>query len=154
MWFQRTEHSSEPASEMSIIHSCNVELMMNMFSDCAICTDPSSFLYWTLQKLCMANRDVDIRQRHIRMLMECSVRYSYLLKQKKLDFELQIPRSFKPNYNLYQPITVPKFHRITTYNRRVTSIGDLVVLEYVDSNVTDLLDAAQDAYGLITCSGS
>ena len=44
--------------EASIRH--NVEFMMDLLSDCAIGTAPSSFPYDTLQKLCMANMDSDI----------------------------------------------------------------------------------------------
>ena len=136
----------------------NVEFMMDLLSDCAIGTVPSSFSYGTLQKLCMANMDSEICQRlghRIRMLIKCSVRSIHLLKTKYLlDFELKIPRSFEANYNLYRPITVPTFHKNTTYNHELTGMDDLVVLKYVDSNVTVLLDDCQDTYGLTTCSGS
>ena len=131
---------------------------MDLLSDCAIGTVPSSFSYGTLQKLCMANMDSEICQRlghRIRMLIKCSVRSIHLLKTKYLlDFELKIPRSFEANYNLYRPITVPTFHKNTTYNHELTGMDDLVVLKYVDSNVTVLLDDCQDTYGLTTYSGS
>ena len=142
--------------EASIRH--NVEFMMDLLSDCAIGTVPSSFSYDTIQKLCMANMDSDICQRlghRIRMLIKCSIRSIHLLRTKYLlDFELSIPKSFEARYMLFKPVTVPTFHDGTSYNHEIMGLKDLTVLKYADNNVTVLLDDCQQTYGLTTCSGS
>ena len=138
--------------ERSIIS--NVKLLIEILQDCSIGLVPKTFSYATIQHLCEINMNKDIcyeLKHKARNIMKCKIKSIHLLSTKYLlKLEIKIPNSFKAEYKLYKPLTIPVFDG--QYNHELNGFKENIVLQYDNKPEIVLLTQCETKYGILVCN--
>ena len=140
--------------ERSIIN--NVHLMIQILQDCSMGVIPNALSFEKIKKLCETNLSIEIcdtLNHRMKNIMRCEINAIHLLSTKYLlDMRVHIPVSFKAQYKLFNPITIPVFDG--QYHHEIGNLKGKTILKYNDKPEIVILTDCNNEQDILICQAS
>ena len=140
--------------ERNIIN--NVDTMMNILNECSLGRVPAELSFKAILNVCMANMDEHICNNlahKVRTLMTCKIITIHILPTKYLlNLRIKVPQSFKSDYTLYKPVTIPTFNG--GFHHELSKLSSLTILQYKQRPEIVLLTQCDEINGILLCQAT